>query len=326
MEIKIKHLKNFLLISACLSFASINYFTYVKADTNVSSNGKSCNKTMDSDCDELTNEEEQLYKTDPLSSDTDDDGYSDGIEVKSGYDPTIPAPGDRVINNDTAADSDKNSQLQTGISQTAAFAQDLQTFIESKGNESISNSDISDFVAQRVASKPNVHITFESLPEIDASQIKVLPQNYNNLSDEERKTKLQQDAFDYYLRIAYLLESNAPVAIESNSDFEAFKEDFISHLTDLANASSDYTYFSELGNRLELFLSQVNAVEVPASMVEMHVKALRIMHGFLTLRDMEVNPGDPMAKMELLTKIQDLSDMVADFFGNDFQKYNDTLK
>ncbi|MFH1564566.1 MAG: hypothetical protein ABIC82_01825 [bacterium] len=41
----------------------------------------------DDDQDGLTNQEEILYNTDPFNSDTDGDGYSDGDEVKNGYNP-----------------------------------------------------------------------------------------------------------------------------------------------------------------------------------------------------------------------------------------------
>ncbi|MFA5358874.1 MAG: hypothetical protein WC310_03590 [Patescibacteria group bacterium] len=45
----------------------------------------------DSDLDGLFDKEEvYIYKTDPLNSDTDGDGYKDGQEVKGGYDPNGP--------------------------------------------------------------------------------------------------------------------------------------------------------------------------------------------------------------------------------------------
>jgi len=53
----------------------------VPADANV-------NGSEDSDNDGLTNDQERLYKTDPLNADTDADGYKDGAEVATGYDPT----------------------------------------------------------------------------------------------------------------------------------------------------------------------------------------------------------------------------------------------
>ena len=43
---------------------------------------------FDSDEDGLNDQQEiEVYETDPLDSDTDDDGYLDGHEVKHGYNP-----------------------------------------------------------------------------------------------------------------------------------------------------------------------------------------------------------------------------------------------
>src|SRR3989338_4500672 len=51
----------------------------------------------DSDNDGLKDWQEiQVYKSDPCKPDTDGDGYLDGEEVASGYDPTIKAPGDEL--------------------------------------------------------------------------------------------------------------------------------------------------------------------------------------------------------------------------------------
>ncbi len=47
---------------------------------------------LDSDSDGLTDmSETQMYLTDPYDADTDDDGYSDSVEVASGYDPLTSA-------------------------------------------------------------------------------------------------------------------------------------------------------------------------------------------------------------------------------------------
>ncbi len=58
-----------------------NENTNVPVDANV-------NGSADLDSDGLTNDQERLYKTDPLNADTDSDGYKDGAEVATGYDPT----------------------------------------------------------------------------------------------------------------------------------------------------------------------------------------------------------------------------------------------
>ncbi len=45
---------------------------------------------QDSDEDGLSDDMEILYKTDKNNPDTDGDGYTDGEEVKNGYDPALP--------------------------------------------------------------------------------------------------------------------------------------------------------------------------------------------------------------------------------------------
>ncbi|MEW6408214.1 MAG: hypothetical protein AB1465_06020 [Patescibacteria group bacterium] len=47
-------------------------------------------KQLDSDADSLTNEEEKKYKTNPESSDSDNDGYFDYLEINNGYNPNGP--------------------------------------------------------------------------------------------------------------------------------------------------------------------------------------------------------------------------------------------
>ena len=52
----------------------------------------------DHDFDGLADWEEKIHKTDPNNPDTDGDGYLDGEEVASGFDPTKKAPNDKLEN------------------------------------------------------------------------------------------------------------------------------------------------------------------------------------------------------------------------------------
>jgi hypothetical protein len=54
----------------------------------------------DFDNDGLAEWEEKIHQTDSNNPDTDGDGYLDGEEVAAGYDPTRPAPNDKLANND----------------------------------------------------------------------------------------------------------------------------------------------------------------------------------------------------------------------------------
>ena len=50
----------------------------------------------DADGDGLSNRDENLWRTDWRDPDTDNDGYTDGEEVLSGHDPTVPGPNDFI--------------------------------------------------------------------------------------------------------------------------------------------------------------------------------------------------------------------------------------
>ena len=117
--------------------------------------------------------------------------------------------------------------------------------------------------------------------------------------------------------------SNSPVQLSTTADFTAFKNDFFSHLDDALSSSNsnDSEYFSDLGNRLEVVVNQAMDIQVPETMVDLHVKFLRIAKGILTLRDSSFDENDPMGKTVLLTKVQAYLNLVSDFFQNDFKNY-----
>ncbi|HBI33633.1 MAG TPA: hypothetical protein DEA43_03750 [Candidatus Moranbacteria bacterium] len=324
MYIKVKHIKQFLLFSACLFFAGFNYLTYVKADTD--STTTVCDKTTDSDCDGLTNAEETLYKTDPNNIDTDGDSYSDGVEVESGYDPTIAAPADRLATVTTAAETqDTTTQNTTGTSDSALtddLAEDLKTFVESKGDEPITNSEINDFVTENLSAVQGEPITLATLPVVDISKIKTIDQTYATLSAEEKKKKIKADAEKYITQVGYLVISSSPKPILSQEDFTATMDEFMAKFNSFAESNTDQAYFLDIANRTELLLPQLLNMEVPQTFVNQHVKIIRIAMGFLSLREMlPTVDTDPVLKMAMIKKIQELTPLLADFFQTDFLNY-----
>lgn len=74
----------------------------------------------DPDSDGLKNWQEKIYKTDARNPDTDGDGYIDGEEVGSGYDPTIPAPADALSGTDTTQPRPLPKNLTDQLAQTMA--------------------------------------------------------------------------------------------------------------------------------------------------------------------------------------------------------------
>lgn len=309
MHIKIKHIKHTFLIIGCIFLAGFNYLSYVKAEDAATS--------LDTDKDGLTDSEEKLYGTNASKADTDGDGYSDGIEVKSGYDPAKPAPGDKIL-----ATTSSVSGIET-TSLTNEVVQELKTFTESKNNESVSTSEVQSLMNNAIAEKTGDPVTWETLPQIDISQLKIKNQSYSNLSESERKIKLREDAGTYFINVAYIFYSNTPNSASTSEELRALGDDFLTHFSSFSTLDPDLEYFADIENRFGLFSDQVLALEVPESLVELHVKLIRLTKGFSSLKDFQMTKNDPASNMIMISKIQNYADLVIDFFGNDFQNYID---
>jgi hypothetical protein len=319
MYIQIKHIKKFFLISACIFFAGFNYLTYVKADSTKNNEPKGCDKTTDADCDGLINAEEKLYKTDANNSDSDGDSYSDGVEVKSGYDPTIPAPGDRVKNN--IASNAAPSQATNG-SITTGFVQELQSYSNTQGDQPITSADLQSFMTSSIDNKLGEPMTWSSLSAmVDTSQIKILKQDYASLDEANRQNKILRDEYKYLTVIQYVLKSNMPTQMNENADLDLFIKTFQEQLLSLSNSNPDMAYFSDLGNRLELFSQQIANIDVPETILPLHIKFLALIKGALSLRETPSIAQDPLATVIVFSKIQNLIDLSSDFFQNDFQNH-----
>jgi len=87
-----------LLISGLISGYAILKSKNSKADIlrQLAQNFNTENVINDHDFDGLADWEEEIHKTDPNNPDTDGDGYLDGEEVASGFDPTKKAPHDKL--------------------------------------------------------------------------------------------------------------------------------------------------------------------------------------------------------------------------------------
>ncbi len=311
---KIKHIKFTLLILCIVFFAGFNLLSF--AASNDSSQKA---MVLDSDSDGLSDSEEALYGTDPRNPDTDRDGYSDGVEVKSGYNPLKAAPGDKIVTANSGPDAQKITTSETSL--TDSFSADFQAFINSKNGQNISTTDVKSFIDTSLTDKLSV-TDINDVITIDRSQLKIKNQQYSLLSTEDKKRKIQEDAAQYINQVTYLLISNAPISIVTTEDLDTFQNDFMNRLADFSSPENT-KYFSDLGNRLELFLQQYNTLEVPETMIDLHLKFARLIGATSFLKNLPAsdNTTDPLGKMLILTKIKDLTGLLNVFFANDFQDY-----
>lgn len=315
MYIKIKHLKKAFLIFACFTLAGFNYFSFVQASDE--KNSVVCDKAKDSDCDGLTNSEESLYGTDAKKSDSDNDGYSDGVEVKSGYDPTKPSPGDKITTT-TAINPEFNT---TASNVTDKFSTDLQELVASKKDGTISTSEISTFVDTQLTNNGSTSVTLDTLPTVDETQIKILPQQYSNLNAEDRKQKEIDDAKKYVQSVLYILIANAPDSVLQAPNFAAVQQELLNQISKLSDSTSKGEYFIDMGNRVTIVATQLNDLEVPETMKNLHVTFLRLAMGLMLLQNEPSTVNDPIARISTITKAGAFLQLYANFFANDFENY-----
>lgn len=286
---------------------------------------------QDPDQDGLTNEEEALYHTNPNVADTDGDGYRDGAEVRSGYDPTKPAPGDKIIP-DAGISSTSTDKRETGNTPTV-----LGTSSEKNSTNGVGGSSdtLTDQVSDRIAEilqqsqsdssqtslediqKELSNLVSEGssnleLPEVDVEKISVKKQNYSSLSDEERAQKIHDDTAEYVGTVSYILASNAPQTFNSSEELQSMLSVIGGGVTE-ALSSGNNNYLESLAEKGQQVLDQLRDVEVPENMLEVHVKAIRIFEYAASLKDtLGSTNNDPIANLLALSKAQGVLTLLLD--------------
>lgn len=312
---KIKNAQKTLFIFLGLVIASFSFLVFAQ-----DSSQNAQNIFLDSDQDGLSNAEEKIYGTDPNKNDTDGDGYTDGAEVKSGYDPLKPAPGDRIIKdisseNSPSAKTAMDNQPTTAekVNLTEKLSNDVAGLINQKSDEGqpIGIEDIDGLLSQMSS---NQSITFDDLPKIDRDTIKIKKQNYSKLKEEDQKSKEKEDALQYLTTISYIMANNSPKKISDPKDLQTFSDEIISQVSLLTSMSfSDTSYFDDMANKGKLISEQLKEVEVPESLLDIHIQGMQLANYAIGLKETKVvNTEDPISSMVNLSKIQNVLTMGSD--------------
>ena len=188
---KIQKAKSTIVVFTALIVLSFAVFAL--AENNSSTNK---NIFLDSDQDGLTNDEEKMYGTDPYKADTDGDGYSDGVEISSGYDPLKHAPGDKIVKTGSGEVAGTASEKKESKNLTEELSTKVTALMNqsSTDNKDIKMEDLDNIIQGTTGND----LTFEDLPAIDESTIKIKKQNYSNLSEEDRTAKEKDDELQYF--------------------------------------------------------------------------------------------------------------------------------
>lgn len=259
---------------------------------------------VDSDQDGLSNEEERLYKTDPQKRDTDGDSYSDGVEVKSGYDPLKKAPGDKLFAVASANREGSSNAEENKDNLTQGLSQEIASIITEKtaSGEDISLEDLDARVNELLSGKGAEVV----LPPIDIKGLKIKNPISKNLSDDDRVEKEKDQAVKYLTAMAYIFANNAPQKFTSEEELGSSLNLLSGQLmTSLSGSNKELiTTFADNGRET---LKQARDVEIPEHMLPLHIKALQLAEYAISLEsEMKSSSDDPLAGIADMMKIQSL--------------------
>jgi hypothetical protein len=316
-----------------LALVSFGFFSVA------SENFSGKNIFQDADQDGLTNDEESLYGTDPQKADTDGDGYGDGAEVRSGYDPLKPSPGDKIFPaKETPAistqETSENVNTKSGIQSSSDVSNEELKNVGGSDTDNLTtqvSQQIADILKDSSQEGADASVSLQTmqenlqglldgqgiddakLPEIDEKDIKIKKQDYESLPDEDRKEKIKQDSLEYVTKVAYILASNAPEVIDAPEDMEKIATTIMMDtMTSIETGNSKYLKnLAEKGDRV---LLELRNVEVPENMLESHKKAIQLFRYASSLPDeLKSFDSDPLANIVVLSKIQGLIGALSSF-------------
>ncbi len=265
---------------------------------------------QDSDQDGLSNDEEKLYGTNPSVKDTDGDGYGDGIEVESGYDPLKPAPGDKIIKESSSVSSATSSEESENLTQKAAS--EIVNILKStdENGQAVSLDDVNESV-QKVLSGSVEEVT---LPDVDIKDIKIKKGPSKNLSEKKRAEQERSDITEYLTVVSYIIANNSPQSFRTENEFVGLISSLATQsISSLAGGNTQQ--LNALSGVAEKILEQLKEVEVPAAMLDLHIKALKMAKYSLQLnKNLKIDPTDPFGQIAEFSKWQGFLGVTSEYF------------
>lgn len=301
--------RKILFIFSALLVLSIGFF--VSADSDF---GKRQSIFSDADQDGLSDDEERVFGTDPFNKDTDGDGYGDGVEVESGYDPLKPAPGDKLVASDDGLgkggydDSADTENLTTDASNEVV---DLLSNV-SKDDPSVSMDDLNASI-EKLLKQSSVDVV---IPNVDINTIKTKSVKCKSSESTEKcDAKKREATVEYLTVLSYLFANNSPIPLKTSADLESISNSFLNDAT-LALSTGNLSLLQDMSTRADTFLAAIKDVEVPSNMLEVHVKALKMGLFAQNLgKEFEKKSDDPIAQIALLSQMQGMMTVASDLLN-----------
>lgn len=243
----------------------------------------------DPDGDGLKNWQEETYTTDPRNPDTDGDGYLDGEEVASGYNPTIPAPNDALPGTDT------NSPRPLPKNLTTYLAQILTQKISSGEIAPAEGSSLDD-----IKNDPNLAYNQDLMDEA-LVQIGLRAKEHFALPVLESKDlSISSEVVASAPAIAYFAQFNS-ILIEHINEMKkiGMKEiDILGQAANSKNTENASIYAKEYGE----VVVEMKALEAPSTLISWHqhmILTLEVMEKiFTSVKNLEEDPALAAAALE----------------------------
>ncbi len=308
---KIKNVKSVLAVLVILIVTSFVFFVSAKERADTS------NIILDSDQDGLTNAEEKLYGTDINNPDTDGDGYSDGTEVMSGYDPLKPAPNDKLTKPDKKAIIVKEvvnttrEQKQDKNNLTQELAKKISQLSKEKNgaNKDVSLQQIKELVNQSLDNNNDEEVLTS---EISKKDIKIKKEDYSHLSKSEIKQKKKEAFIDYITAVFYILSSNSPEPVTNSSSMASITSQIVKKIAN-ALATRNIQPIKDISQSGEKMLAQLKDLKVPKELVDIDLKALQFAEYTQNMEKYIKSTDDPLTDIANFSRMSGLAENLISF-------------
>lgn len=321
---KTKTKDNKVIVFVGLLVAAFVLFNFVGADEDA------LNYFQDRDGDGLSDTEEKALGTDWQNEDTDGDGYTDGVEVSSGFNPLIPAPGDRFAESEGVRGVEVKGIKKERKNLTQEFIEKLKnrksvaldTFQEVSGetglvtdlteiqklkNTSLTKEDIDNLTQETLAGSD----IDEEIGIIEEGKFKILPKVVAKSTKKKNKA-IKKELEEYLAVTGFVMVNSLPFKVDENSDFNEKLDKFMRSIgDDIVTGSRMETKNSK--NNLGKAFGELMEVEVPYVVKDVHIRSLSLIK-YLLAQDESVvfSKDDPIAMGLMIGRLQSVMNKMQD--------------